>query len=171
MPTKSRALTHDDIAAVIALSSEQPDRHVIYNAVEAIAAETCGWVLLTTLRHDEAQQAVVRLHSSDEKAYPVGGTKPMDRLTENHAIMERGDVALAATKADVKRMFFDHELIFSLGITAILNAPIRHGGRRLGTLNFCGTEGMYGKAEIQTAKILAGLLAPCLLLELQKARV
>ena len=168
MPTKSRALTHDDIAAIIAVSNEQPDRHRIYKAVEAIAAETCGWVLLTTLRHDVARQAVVRLHSSDEKAYPIGGTKPLDKLTENHAIMERGDVALAATKADIKRMFFDHELIFSLGITAILNAPIRHGGRRLGTLNFCGTEGMYGKAEIQTAKILAGLLTPCLLLEVPR---
>jgi GAF domain-containing protein len=82
--------------------------------------------------------------------------------------MERGDVALAANKADIKRLFFDHELIISLGITAILNAPIRHGGRRLGTLNFCGTEGMYGATEIQTAKILAGLLTPCLLLEMPK---
>jgi GAF domain-containing protein len=165
MPTKSRALTQADIAAIIALTSAQADRHAVYKAVETVAAETCGWVLLTTLRYDEGLQAVVRLHSSDEKSYPVGGTKPLDKLTENHAIMERGDVALAATKADVKRMFFDHELIFSLGITAILNAPIRHAGRRLGTLNFCGLEGTYGAAEIQTAKILAGLLVPCLLLE------
>ncbi len=168
MPTKTRALTQDDIATIIALTNEEPNRHKVYKAVERIAAETCGWVLLTTLRYDEALQAVVRLHSSDEKSYPVGGTKPLDKLTENHAVMERGDVALAATRADVKRMFFDHELIFSLGITAILNSPIRHAGRRLGTLNFCGVEGMYGKPEIQTAKILAGLLAPCLLLEMPK---
>jgi hypothetical protein len=79
--------------------------------------------------------------------------------------MDRGDVALAATRADVKRLFFDHELIFSLGITAILNAPIRHAGRRLGTLNFCGEEGMYGPAEVERAKILAGLLVPSLLVE------
>jgi len=30
------------------------------------------------------------------------------------------------------------ELIFSPGISAILNAPVRHAGRCLGTLNFCG---------------------------------
>jgi GAF domain-containing protein len=168
MPTKSRALSQNDIASVIALANEQPNRHAVYKAVETIAAETCGWVLLTTLRYDEHLQAVVRLHSSDEKSYPIGGTKPLDKLTENHAIIERGDVALAANKADIKRLFFDHELIISLGITAILNAPIRHAGRRLGTLNFCGTEGMYGPTEIQTAKILAGLLTPCLLLEMPK---
>jgi GAF domain-containing protein len=168
MPTKSRVLNNDDIASIVALTNELSDRHKIYKAVEKIAAETCGWVLLTTLYYDEPRGVVARLHSSDERAYPVGGTKPLDKLTENHAIMERGDVALAATKADVKRMFFDHELIFSLGITAILNAPIRHAGRRLGTLNFCGLEGTYGSTEIQVAKILAGLLVPSLLQEVPK---
>jgi GAF domain-containing protein len=165
MPNKSRALTHADISAIIAMTAETASRPAIYKAVEKIAAETCGWVLLTTLRYDEPKGVVVRLHSSDEKSYPVGGTKPLEKLTENHAIMDRGEVALAATRADVKRMFFDHELIFSLGITAILNAPIRHAGRRLGTLNFCGVEGMYGATEVENAKILAGLLVPSLLQE------
>ena len=169
MQSKTRALTQKDIASIIAMTQETTNRHAIYRAVEAIAAETCGWVLLTTLYYDEAKGVVVRLHSSDEKAYPIGGTKPLDRLTENHAIMERGEVALAATKADVKRMFFDHDLIFSLGITAILNAPIRNAGRRLGTLNFCGIEGMYGAAEIERAKILAGLLIPSLLQEVPRS--
>jgi GAF domain-containing protein len=165
MPNKFRALTHADISSIIAMTAESASRPAIYKAVEKIAAETCGWVLLTTLRYDEPKGVVVRLHSSDEKSYPVGGTKPLDKLTENHAIMDRGEVALAATRADVKRMFFDHELIFSLGITAILNAPIRHAGRRLGTLNFCGTEGMYGAVEVENAKILAGLLIPSLMEE------
>ena len=57
----------------------------------------------------------------------------------------------------------DHELIFSLGITSILNVPIRHAGRRLGTVNLCGEEGMYGPAEIAHGKVLAALLVPSLL--------
>jgi hypothetical protein len=167
MPTKSRALTNADIASLIALSNEQPDRQVIYKAVEKIAAGTCGWVLLTTLKYVEAEQVVERLHSSDEKAYPIGGKKPLNKITTSHGAMDQGEVFLAATKADVKHAFFDHELIFSLGISAILNAPIRYAGRRLGTLNFCGLEGTYGPAEIQNAKILAGLLVPSLLHELK----
>lgn len=168
MPAKSRSLTTADVASIISLTAEEPDRHKIYKAVEAIAAETCGWVLLTTLRYDEAGQQVVRLHSSDEKSYPIGGTKPLDKLSENQAIMDRGDVFLAPDKAAVRRYFFDHELIFSLGISAILNAPIRHGGRRLGTLNFCGIEGTYGPAEIASARILAGLLVPSLIKEMPR---
>jgi hypothetical protein len=169
MPDKTRILTTADVAAIIALAREESDRGKVYKAVERIAAETCGFLLLTTLRYDEARQVVVRVHSSDARSYPVGGTKPLDKLTENQRIMDRGGVALAATRADVERLFFDHELIFSLGITAILNAPIRHAGRRLGTLNFCGAEGMYGPGEVECAVVLAGLLVPCLLEELAAA--
>jgi GAF domain-containing protein len=157
-----RDLTLDDVRAVLALQREQPPR-ATYKAVERLAKETCDWTLLTILKYDEARGVVARLSSSDEVSYPVDGTKPLDQLTENQRIMDRGDIALAATKDDVKRLFFDHELIFSLGITAIMNVPIRHGGRRLGTLNFCGTEGMYGEREKQTGRVLAGLLVPALL--------
>jgi GAF domain-containing protein len=157
-----RDLTFDDVRAVMALAAEKPDRET-YKAVERLAKETCGWRLLTILKYVEKDAVVSRLSSSDEKSYPIGGTKPLEKLTENHAILERGDVALAANRADVKRMFFDHELIFSLGITAIMNVPVRHAGRRLGTLNFCGEEGMYGEREKQIGRVLAGLLAPAIL--------
>jgi hypothetical protein len=46
-----------------------------------------------------------------------------------------------------------------------MNAPIRHAGRRLGTLNLCGEEDMYGPDEVRTAQVLAGLLIPSLLQE------
>ena len=36
-------------------------------------------------------------------------------------------------------------------------------GRRLGTLNFCGEEGMYGEREMQIGRVLSGLLVPSLL--------
>jgi GAF domain-containing protein len=157
-----RDLTWDDVRAVMALAAEQPARET-YKAVERLAKETCGWRLLTILKYVEAEGAVERLSSSDEKSYAIGGRKPLDKLTENQRIMDRGDIALAATREDVKRLFFDHELIFSLGITAIMNVPVRHAGRRLGTLNFCGEEGMYGEREKQIGRVLAGLLAPALL--------
>ena len=167
MPTKIRQLNTADVARIIGMTNEQADRPAIYKAVEVIAAETCGWVLLTTLKYNEAEQVVERLHSSDEKAYPVGGKKPLARITASHGAMEHGEVFLAADKEAVKAAFFDHELIFSLGISAILNSPIRHAGRRLGTLNFCGVADTYGAQEIQSAKILAGLLVPCLLDEMK----
>jgi len=164
MAAARRELTMQDVAAVVALAAESADPKPVYRAAERIAAETIGWRLFTVLRYAETAQAVERLYSSDEAAYPVGGRKPLSKITASHGAMERGEVFLAATKEDVRQAFFDHELIFSLGITAILNVPIRHAGRRLGTVNLCGEEGMYGPAEVARGKILAGLLAPVLLM-------
>jgi GAF domain-containing protein len=158
-----RDLSIEDVAHLIALAGKSADPGPLYRAVQRIAAETIGWRLFTILRHVEADQAVERLHSSDAAAYPVGGRKPLAKIGANHAALEKGEAVLAATKEDVRRAFFDHELIFSLGITAILNVPIRHAGRHLGTLNLCGEEGMYEAADIARAKVLAGLLAPTLL--------
>ena len=163
MAAARRELTMADVAEVIAFSTERPDARDAYRAVERVSAETVGWRLFTVLRYVEAAQAVERLYSSDEKAYPVGGRKPLDKIAASHGAMDKGEVFLAATKEEVRKAFFDHELIFSLGITAILNVPIRHAGRRLGTVNLCGEEGMYGPAEIARGKILAGLLVPSLL--------
>jgi hypothetical protein len=163
MPEKKRALTLEDVAAVVARSAESADAGAVYREVERIAAQTMGWRLFTILRYVERDRAVERVHSSDEKAYPVGGRKPLDKITASHGAMEKGEVFLAATREEVRKAFFDHELIFSLGITSILNVPIRHAGRRLGTVNLCGEEGMYGSAEIARGKVLAALLVPSLL--------
>ena len=157
-----RDLTLDDVAAVMGLQAEKPERDT-YKAVERLALETCGWRLLTILKYNEKDQVVERLSSSDEKAYPIGGRKPLDKIATSHGAMEHGGIFLAGTKEDVKKAFFDYELIFSLGITAIMNVPVRHAGRRLGTLNFCGEEGTYHEREMGIGKVLAGLLAPALL--------
>lgn len=74
---------------------------------------------------------------------------------------------VAPNKAAIKRAYFDYELIYSLGITAILNAPITAGGRRLGTLALSGLQGMYGKKEVERSKVLAGLLVPALIAEMK----
>jgi hypothetical protein len=158
-----RELTIDDVASLVALAAGSTDPQPVYRAAQRIAAETIGWRLFTILRYLEAEHAVERLHSSDAVAYPVGGRKPLAKIAASHGAMDKGEVFLAATKEDVRKAFFDHELIFSLGIRAILNVPIRHAGRRLGTVNLCGEEGMYGAREIVRGRVLAGLLAPVLL--------
>jgi hypothetical protein len=158
-----RGLEMADVAALTQRTADGADVREIYREVERIAAETVGWRLFTVLRYLEAEGAVERLYSSDEKAYPVGGRKPLDKITVSHGAMEKGEVFLAATREEVRAAFFDHELIFSLGISAILNVPIRYASRRLGTLNLCGEEGMYGPAEIASAKMLAGLMVPALI--------
>ena len=98
MAAAKRELLIQDVAAVIALAAHADDPNVIYSAVERIAAEALGWRLFTILRYVEAAHAVERVYSSDEKAYPVGGRKPLSKITASHGAMEKGEVFLAATK-------------------------------------------------------------------------
>src|SRR5262249_32825388 len=135
-------LQTENAAHLIPLAGPRPDPGPLYRAVQRIPADTIGWRLFTILRHVAADRAVERLHSSDTAAYPVGGRKPLAKIGASHAALEKGEAFLAANKADVRKAFFDHELIFSLGITAILTVRIRHAGRPLGPVTLCGEEGM-----------------------------
>ncbi len=161
---KKRDITVKDVTRVMALSMKGDCRKV-YKAVEKLAKETCGYTMFTILRVDEAKKQVVRVHTSNPKKYPVGGTKPIDPNSHNQKILDKNNVFVAPNKAEIKRAYFDYELIYSLGITAILNAPITANGRRLGTLALSGLQGMYGKKEVERSKVIAGLLVPALMAE------
>lgn len=158
-----RTLTTEDIAAVCTVSAAATDPMQVYAKVDALVRETVGYKLLTVLRFVEETQEVERLYSSDMKAYPVGGRKQLKTINKDHSLAASGEIFLAANEEEVKRTFPDYELIFSLGAGAVLNAPIRHAGRRLGTLNCCGRADSYGPKQIAAAKVLANLLTPALL--------
>ena len=162
MSTATRSLTLEDVAGVLALSADAPDTSEIYARVDQLVRDTVGYKLLTVLKFVEETQEVERIYSSNPKTYPVGGRKRLAAINRDHSFAG-GQIFLAADADAVKRTYPDYELILGLGASAILNAPIRHAGRRLGTLNCCGTANSYGEEEIAAAKILANLLVPTLL--------
>lgn len=158
-----RDLTTTDIATLLVLQAQSADRVAVFDAAARLAGETVGRCRLTTvLAYREAEACVERIYSSDP-AYPIGGRKALSLFPVNHAAMARGDIFLAGTRAEVEAAFADHAALFAMGITAILNSPIRHAGRRLGTLNLCGADGQFGPREIAAARLIAALLAPTLL--------
>ena len=163
MSTTSRNLALEDVAGVLRLSADAADASQVYARVDALVRETVGYKLLTVLRFVEETQEVERLYSSDRTAYPVGGRKRLATINKDHSLAASGQIFLAANPDEVKRTFPDYELIFSLGAGAVLNAPIRHAGRRLGTLNCCGVANAYREEQVEAAKILANLLVPTLL--------
>lgn len=78
-------------------------------------------------------------------------------------MLDRGEIFIANTSEAVERAFADHALIFSLGIGAIMNVPIRFRGRSLGTMNICHEAGRFTDADRAPGRVLAGLLVPPLL--------
>ena len=156
--------TAQDVAELIALIASQPDPGPAFRAIEALAGRTIGHTLFTVMRHRAASAQVERVYSSNEAAYPVGGRKRKEGTQWGAAVLDRGEVFLARNPDEVRAAFPDWELILGLGIGAILNVPIRLAGKCIGTLNLCGPAEQYGKADVPTGHLLAGLLVPLLLL-------
>jgi GAF domain-containing protein len=154
----------NDISHILELLAS-PHPAQAYRAVDALAQRVIGHRLFTVMRQLEATAEVERLYSSNEGDYPVGGRKPKQGTPWGEIVLGRGEVFIAKDAAETRAAFADHELLLRLGITSIMNIPIRHGGRVLGTMNFSHQAGHYGEPAIAPAKIMAGMLVPLLLTE------
>jgi hypothetical protein len=78
-------------------------------------------------------------------------------------VLDRGEVFIAADANGVRVAFSDHALLAQLGISAIMNIPIRFCRRVLGTMNLSHETGHFASDMIAPGRILAGLLIPLLL--------
>jgi len=154
------ALTLDDIAAVadVAASTSGPD--AVFHAVAALAQKAIGFRLFTIMRLHAETQEVERVYSSLPDAYPVSGRKPKQGTPWGEQVLDRGEIFIANSPDEVRAAFADYPLIFSLGIGAIMNVPIRFRGRSLGTVNVCSEAGWFTEADKPPGRLLAHLLVP-----------
>jgi len=59
-------------------------------------------------------------------------------------------------------VFFDHELILSLGCASVLNVPVVWDGRTLGTINLLHEAGWYDETDVPVGQLFAVLAIPAL---------
>jgi hypothetical protein len=157
------ALTLTGLAAVAEVTANVPQPAAVFRAVEAVAQKTIGFRLFTIMRLHAASVEVERLFSSLPDAYPVSGRKPKQGTPWGEQVLDRGETFIANSPDEVRSAFADYELIFSLGIGAIMNVPIRFRGRSLGTMNICSEAGWFTDADRAPGRVLAALLVPPLL--------
>jgi len=157
------ALTLSDIAAIDEVTANAREPEAVFRAVERLAQQAIGFRLFTVMRLHAESQEVERLHSSLPDAYPVSGRKPKQGTPWGEQVLDRGEIFIANSPDEVRAAFADYELIFSLGIGAIMNVPVRYRGRSLGTMNVCADAGWFTDADREPGRLLAALLVPPLL--------
>jgi hypothetical protein len=161
MNRRTLTLTDIEAAAEIAANEVWPD--AIFRAVAGLAQEAIGFRLFTVMRLYGATQEVERLYSSLPDAYPVSGRKPKQGTPWGAQVLDRGEIFVANSPDEVRAAFADYELIFSLGIGAIMNVPVRFRGHSLGTMNICSDAGWFADADHAPGRLIATLLVPPLL--------
>jgi len=129
-------------------------------ALDRTAAALIGHKLFTVLVHDPQRRLVRRFYSNQPEAYPLGGTKTIAPTGWTQQIFERRQPHLAVDRAGIAEVFFDHELIVSLGCESSLCLPVAYDGEGYGAINLLHEAGWYTKRDFPAGRLLAGLAAP-----------
>jgi GAF domain-containing protein len=115
---------------------------VLFGQLSTFLKNCLGHTLFTVSRDLPGGFEVERIYSTLPAKYPTGGKNLVDR-TEWTQKMERGEFFVANEPAEFSEHFQNLNTIVSEGFGAVINIPIHHRGKKLGTLNLLDREGAY----------------------------
>ena len=133
-----------------------------YDRIADLARSTFGARLFTAMRYLPAGDEVERVYTTDAVAYPLGGRKLKRDTAWSRQVLGAGEPYFANDEREIRAAFDDADRILALGLGAIINVPVRHGGRVVGTLNFLREPGGYSPGDVTKALALAPLAAEAL---------
>lgn len=151
------------LAAVAAAMAEPGQPGPLFAALDAAMGAAIGHRLFTILAIHPGAAESQRCYTNMPVAYPVGGRKPINRTRWFETVLDRGEPYIGRTYEDIREVFFDHELIRSLGCESVLNLPVRWNGASLGTINLLHEARWYAEADLAAARQFAALAVPGLL--------
>ena len=162
----SKQATTDPLPHIkkLAAAVRLPDHPIAtFRALDAAMAAVIGHTYITVLLYHVDLQEIERFYSSKLDAYPLSGRKdvPENEWTEKLLINQECFIGYNAN--DIKKYFFDYELIHSLGCDAILNVPVVYDGVTIGTINLVHEEGWYEEGDTEIALTIASIAAPAFL--------
>jgi hypothetical protein len=130
---------------------------LIWSEFERSLTEVFGQRLFTVLAYDETSSRLGRLHSNRLDINPVGGLKRVTQSRWSDHVLRRGEIFVGSTREDIKAVFSEYEVLWSIGCESVLNIPVRKNGVTLGTMNLLGEAGLYDHADIALAMVFAQL--------------
>ena len=164
MPAIVRPDAAPHLAAVLAAHRDVHQPDATFRAVDAALAATTGHMLFTILIHHPASKQSERFYSNMPDAYPIGGRKPVTNSPWMQTVVHQGQPYIGRTRADIREVFYDYELIWSLGCESVLNMPVRWQGQTLGTLNLLHRAGWYDESDVALVRLFAHLALPAMAL-------
>jgi hypothetical protein len=150
-------------AAVAAAAAAPGQPAPLFAALDTAMGAAIGHILFTILVIHPGAGESQRYYSNMPREYPVGGRKPINRTHWFQRVLGDGQAYIGRTYADISDVFFDHELIRSLGCESALNVPVRWDGRSIGTINLLHRAQWYAEGDVPAAEIFAALAAPGLM--------
>jgi hypothetical protein len=157
----------DDLVALSRLLAEPGQPEMLFRAFDAATKRLVGHELFTLLYLDGDE--VARCYSNRPTEYPVSGRKPMNATPWGDHVLKGKKSFLGRDKAAIRWAFFDHELIYSMGLGSVINVPAVYDGQVIGTINILAPEFFYKEEHIAPVERLAPLLVPAFMTARAKA--
>jgi hypothetical protein len=140
-----------------------------FAALEQACGQLFGHRLFTVLLFHSAIGESERFYTNQPEAYPIGGRKSLNPTFWADHVLRQQKVYIGRSYDDIRAVFFDHELIRSLGCESVLNLPVVFDGRTLGTVNLLHEAGWYDESHVELGRVLAALAVPGLAMLQQHA--
>jgi len=151
------------LASVVAAGAAPGQPEALFGALDKAMGAAIGHKLFTILVIHPGANESQRYYSNMPEAYPVGGRKPINPTHWFAKVLGEGVPYIGYNYADISDVFFDHELIRSLGCESVLNVPVRWNGTSLGTINLLHERGWYNSGDVALGQHFAALATPGLL--------
>lgn len=126
----------------------------IFDALRDIVNARVGNRLMTASVYDIPSNRSRRVYSENKQAYPVGGFKPIAPGKWTDTVIRRHEVFSSLTIEDIAEVFFDWQLIQSLGVESNMNMPVIVSGEIIGSVNLLERKGFYTPEKVAAAKEL-----------------
>ncbi|MCT9000526.1 GAF domain-containing protein [Chelativorans intermedius] len=148
-----------------ALETAEGQPENVFDALYRLTDETIGVKLFTMMSFDFPAGVAGRFYSNMPDAYPVSGTKPVNTTDWARQVLQERQVFVANNIEGIAEVFYDHELIKSLGCESVINIPVVIGGNVIGTINCLHEADYYTEDKVAAAVALKLPGAVCFLLK------
>jgi hypothetical protein len=162
MSRRGRIDATPHLAAVAAAMARPGQPAPTFAALEAATHVVLGHRLFTILKYHAASGESERVWTNEPAAYPVAGRKALNPTFWSRQVLEERRPYVGRTAADIRAVFFDHELIASLGCASVLNVPVVWDARVLGTINLLHEAEWYDESDAPLGFAFAALAVAAL---------
>ena len=119
-----------------------------------------GHKLITFTVIDQSVKYCERIYSNNKKIYPLMGRKPMPKNNWSKKVLKNKNHFLCKNKEEIKKIYFDYDIIFSLDCGSIINLLVLFNNKPIGTINILHNENYYNKNSIKKIEDVAIFVIP-----------
>ena len=136
------------------------NRNIFFRKIDRLIKRLIGHKLITFTVIDHSLKYVERVYTNNSKVYPLLGTKRLPKNKWSQTVIKNKKHFLGKNKKDIKKLFFDYEVIFSLGCGSIINFLVKFNDIPIGTINVLDKEYKYNHRDVKKLDTISSFLIP-----------